>query len=91
MEKYKESTDFYIALFILLIAITNIVLWLTNASILFLKPFSIGISAFLFYFAWKQISELDTYKRLKMLFFLHHLEKEALKEAKKVIKDVKKS
>ena len=88
-DKKNESIDFYIALFIMLMSITNIVLIITKASQLFLRPFSIGLSVFLFYLAWVKISELDTYKKMKMLFFLHHLEKEAEKEAKELIENVK--
>lgn len=84
----QESTDLYIALFMMLMAIVNIVLIIVKANQLFLRPFSIGLSVFIFYFAWKQVAELETYKKLKMLFFLHHLEKEAQKEAKKVIENV---
>jgi len=83
----QESIDLYIALFMMLMAVTNIVLIITRAPEYFLRPFSIGISVFVFYFGWKQISELETYKKMKMLFFLHHLEKEAEKEAKEVIKN----
>lgn len=85
----QENINFCIALFMMLIAIINIILWITNASKLFLKPFSVGLSVIIFYFAWKEISELEIYKKMKMLFFLHHLEIEAQKEAKKVIEDVK--
>ena len=88
MKNKEESINFYIALFMLFMAVTNIVLVIIKAPEYFLRPFSIGISVFVFYLAWKQISELETYKKLKMLFYLHHLEKEAQKEAERLVKNV---
>lgn len=88
MKTKNESVEMYVALFIMLMAVVNIILVITGSPKVFLKPFSIGISVFLFYLAWEKITELETYQKMKMLFFIHHLEREAVKEAKKVIKNV---
>lgn len=89
-DKKQESIDFYVALVGIMAAFTNIVLMIIKSDPLFSRPFSIGVSVFLFYYAWTKITELETYKKMKMLLFVYHLEKEAIKEAKKVIEDVKK-
>ena len=85
-----EKVDFTISLFAMGISVANIILYLINAPMTFLKPFSISLSVLIFYFGWRIISELEITKRIKLLFFLYHLEKEAVKEAKKVIENAEK-
>ena len=89
MTNKKENIDMYVITFIMCMAVVNVVLVLTNASQFFLRPFSIGISVFLFYLAYKRMTELETFKKMKMLFYIHHLENEAQKEARKVIANAK--
>lgn len=86
-----ETIETYMAFFAMFIAVVNIVIVLLNSPQVFLKPFSISLSILIFYFGWKIISELEVYQRIKTLVFLHHLEREAVKEARRVIKNVNNS
>ena len=82
-----EKTDFWLALFAMGLSVVNVVLNLIDAPETFLKPFSISLSVLIFYFAWQVVSELELTKRIKLLFYIYHLEKEAFKKAKRVIEN----
>ena len=82
-----EKTDFWLALFAMGLSVVNVVLNLIDVPETFLKPFSIALSVLIFYLGWQVISELELTKRIKLLFFIYHLEKEAFRKAKKVIEN----
>lgn len=79
------------AFFAMFIAIVNIIIILLSPSTVFIKPFSIALSVLIFYFGWKSISEFEMIQRIKMLFFIYHLEKEARKKAQEVIENAYKT
>ena len=87
MKNKEKNIESYIAWFAMFLAIANIFVVLLKAPEIFWRPFSLGLSVFIFYFGWEKFKETETYQKIKMLFFLHHLEKMAFDKAKEVIEN----
>jgi hypothetical protein len=85
----QEKIELYFAFFSLIVAITNVFIILLNAPLIFLEPFSIGLSLIIFYYGYFKIVESEIFNKIKTLFLIHHLESEAKKEAKNIIENAK--
>ena len=84
-----NKSEIYFAFFAVGVAMANIVMQIVSGPELFLRPFSIGLSVMIFYFAYRELRNWDVIKVIKKILFTHHLEQEAFKEAKKYIQNLK--
>jgi hypothetical protein len=85
----KKNIDSLIALFTMILAVVGIVLSFTARLTIIEKSISIASATWMFYLGWKTLIESEVIQKIYMLMFLKQLERQAEKEAKEIIENVK--